>query len=72
MANQPIRTVKQKQNWFLDWHVLLAFFFIGTGLGAPLGIAMLCWRAWTEYKGQYWQRHQELGDFNANEAEKMK
>ena len=72
MDNKPVRTVKEKQKWYFDWHVLLAFFFIGTGIGIPLGVAMLCWRAWEEYKGQNWKRPQQLGDLNNNTAEAMK
>jgi hypothetical protein len=72
MDRQPVRTVKERQKWYWDWHVLLAFFFIGTGLGAPLGIAMLCWRAWMEYKNQFWERKQYMGDLNNDAAEAMK
>lgn len=68
--DKPIRTVKTKQKWFLDWHILLAFFFIGTGIGIPVGVAMLLWRAWKEYQGQFWTRHQELGDLNHTTAVK--
>jgi hypothetical protein len=67
-----LRTVNQKQKWFFDWHVMLAFFFIGTGIGIPLGIAMLVWRAWSEYKGQFWERKQSIGDLNNKAAEAIK
>jgi ABC-type nitrate/sulfonate/bicarbonate transport system permease component len=72
MADEPVRTVRSGKRWYMDWHVLIAFFFIGTGIGIPVGIAMLLWRAWKEYQGQYWVRHQEIGDLNSTEAEKMK
>ena len=51
---------------------MLAFFFIGTGIGIPLGIAMLVWRAWSEYKGQFWERKQSMGDLNNKAAEAIK
>jgi len=71
-SSDPIRTVKQRGKWYFDWHVLLAFFFIGTGIGIPLGVAMLCWRAWNEYKGHNWERKVEQGDFSTKSAWEMK
>lgn len=65
--SQPIRTVKTRRGW--DWHLLIAFFFIGTGVGIPIGVAMLCWRAWCEYKNYNWREPiQNMGDLSADTA----
>ncbi len=67
--DSAVRTVKTK-GWKWDWHLLIAFFFIGTGIGIPIGVVMLLWRAWEETKGQYWQQRPNLGDLYFDTARK--
>tara|TARA_R110002020_G_scaffold475550_1_gene710856 strand:- start:352 stop:567 length:216 start_codon:yes stop_codon:yes gene_type:complete len=70
--DETVRTVRTGKKWYLDWHVFIAFFFIGSGIGLPVGIAMLVWRAWKEYQGQYWVRRSEIGDLNNSTAQEAK
>lgn len=57
---------------YFDVYVLVAFFLIGTGVCLPIGVMMLIWKAWNEYKGQFWKEKINMNEYSQEQLEDSK
>ena len=68
MAN--VREVKQRGKF--DWNLFFIMFFIATGIGLPVGVALLCYRIWSELRVRQWATPVSMGEFSQKSAGEIK
>tara|TARA_B100001750_G_scaffold247870_2_gene275308 strand:+ start:4769 stop:4975 length:207 start_codon:yes stop_codon:yes gene_type:complete len=68
MAN--IREVKQRRKF--DWNLFFIMFFIASGIGLPVGIALLCYRIWSEMRDRQWKTPINMGEFSQKSASEIR